>query len=202
MKHTARALFLGTLLVGAFGLGTLWSQDAGQGAEDPMAQWIKFTSPNENHARLEFLAGEWDVAGKFYTVPGQPPAENKGTCTRTWILGKRWLDQRFSSDFMGTPYEGFGLDGWDPLKQRYVSLWTDTMGAGFYVSEGKWDAASSTLKLQGEWPDPMTGPGATSKVRMELKQNANGSVVMKMFETKKDSPERLTMEMTYTRKAQ
>lgn len=191
------SVFVGTLLVGAFGLGTLWSQ------EDPakaMEEWLKLTAPNENHARLEMLVGTFDVTGKFWMDPAAPPSENTGTSTFTWMLGKRFVKHEHTSQFMGAPFEGFGMTGWDPLKQKYVGVWTDTMGAGLYSLEGTYDPKTESFTFEGTWPDPMSGPGATLQAKAETKKTATGFVDT-FWEQKKGEKEwRKTMELTYTKK--
>ena len=95
--------------------------------QEQMAAWMKYANPGEKHAYLKKLEGKWTGKAKFWMQPGAPPTESEGTAVNTLILGGRFLQSSYTSEVMGQPFEGFGLDGYDIHKQKYIGLWTDTM---------------------------------------------------------------------------
>ena len=58
---------------------------------------------------------------------------------------------------MGTPVEYFGLMGYDNFKQKYVSVFHDSMGTNLLPSEGTLNKDATELMLWGPMDEPMTG---------------------------------------------
>jgi hypothetical protein len=95
---------------------------------------------------LKKLEGTWDAVIKF---GGQ---ESKGTMTYKLGPGGRWMVSEFQGDFGGEKFEGKGLDGYNPLKKKYVSVWIDSMSPSPLVTEGTYDADTKTVTMEGEGP--------------------------------------------------
>src|SRR6478672_11770065 len=71
---------------------------------------------------LKKQEGTWDAAIKMHGVD----KEAKGTMTcKSECLGL-WLGSSFESNFGGMPFQGRGLDSYDPRKKKYVGVWVDS----------------------------------------------------------------------------
>jgi len=96
------------------------------------------------HARLAKRVGTWDVT---ITMGGEARSTSKGV-DRSRLLGERWLISDFEADFMGAPFQGHGVMGYDPLAKKYVQTWVDTSTERPIVSEGTYDESGRTLTMR------------------------------------------------------
>ena len=101
------------------------------------------------HKVLHDWVGTWDATVHM----AEPPS--KGVMVVELGPGGFTIFSKFKADLgeMGA-FEGRGVDGYDPNKKKYTSLWTDSMSPMMMLSEGTWDAASKTMTMQGEMPGP------------------------------------------------
>jgi hypothetical protein len=170
--------------------------------EDPMAKIMemmeKMSAPGENHALLKGLVGSWNVVVKTWMDPAGTPEETKGTAEHKLVLGGRFLMEEYSGTFIGKPFTGIGIMGYDNAKKAYVSMWIDTMSTGIPTETGAYDAASKTWTFNGGYDDPMTG--AHVKTRSTLKVLTPDKLVSEMYNVAPDGKEIKSMEFTYTRK--
>ena len=98
-------------------------------------------TPGPAHKVLDALAGEWNVESRWWMAPDAPPAESKGTSKRHWALGGRYVQEEFSGEMMGAPFQGIGFTGYDNMKKKYVGVWMDSMSTAMFTTEGTADAA-------------------------------------------------------------
>ena len=124
----------------------------------PPADAMQLPPPMAEHKRLLEGVGEWEGTLTMW-VPDQPEQQ---IAAREVIepLGSYWTRSRFTCDFMGLPFEGTGTTGYDPVKQRYVGTWVDSMTMELVVMEGEMSADGKTLVMRWTARDPGTGqPG-------------------------------------------
>jgi hypothetical protein len=134
----------------------------GQGASDAaaaemMAKWAAYAEPGEHHELLEQLVGRWEATTSWWPEPGAEPTVSKGVAEWTWRLGKRYLEGHYESEFMGQPFEGWSIDGYDKGKDQYFGIWMDTMGTGYMLSHGTCDLDSHRCVYSGSMYDPAKG---------------------------------------------
>jgi len=122
-----------------------------------MEAYTQLAQPGEHHKRLSNLAGRWKTTSKTWMSPGQPPIEVSGTIEASWILGGRYIQGLHTGSFMGQPFEGRSLDGYDNVTREYFSTWIDNMGTGVMFFRGSCDDPCKVLTETAEGPDPMTG---------------------------------------------
>lgn len=176
---------------------TVAGQEAPSDAEKAaMDAWMKAATPAEAHRKLEPFAGDWNVHVKSWMAPGAPVMESKGTATQKWILGGRWLEQRFNGDFMGMPFEGIGYTGYDNLKKSYVGSWMDNMSTGSMTTTGSMDG--NKLKFEGSMIDPMTGKDTLVKETITIVNDDEHR--MEMWSPGPDGKMFKSMEIVYTRR--
>lgn len=105
--------------------------------------------PGPEHEKLKQLEGTWEA-----TIKPVGGSESKGTATYKMEVGGLWLVSDFKSDFGGMPFQGKGLDSYDPLTKKYVSVWVDSMSGMPMVMQGEYDKAGKVLTLAGEGRGP------------------------------------------------
>ena len=113
------------------------TQDAHTGAPDPMemspdemmAMWMEAGNPGEHHKRMARDVGTWKAHTKFAMDPTQPDVwtEGEGKCVIESTMGGRFFESTFTMDFMGMPFEGVAMGGYDNGRECYVMTWRDSM---------------------------------------------------------------------------
>ncbi len=168
---------------------------------DAMAQWLANTQPGEHHGKLDGFVGQWDVNVQFWMAPGTPPQVNQGTSEIKWILGGRFIQEDFQSVMqMGEEpqiFQGFGLTGYDNIKQQYIGLWADTMSTTMTESTGQIDESTGALVMISEFDDPMTGQ--PTAMRVVFTQINEDEALMQAYKPLGDLDFKC-LEITYTRK--
>ena len=163
-----------------------------------MEAWTKAAAPGPAHKQLDRFAGTWDVKSTIYLAPGAPPVTSAGTQTNEWTLGGRWMNGRFEGTFMGMPFEGLSRMGYDNVKQRYVSTWTDTASTGLMTDEGTYDPETKTFNYLGKVTDPVSGEEYVSKSVIQVEGPDRFTITSYGGPDPDDLPK--SMELVYTRK--
>ena len=161
-----------------------------------MEAWAKVATPGDAHKWLEPVVGTWNAKITMWMAPGAPPQESTGTSENKWVLGGRFVEQRYEGSFMGQTFSGLGYTGYDNYKKKYVGTWMDTMGTMIMTSQG--DAAGKSLAMTSTIDDIMTGKATT--VKSEVKIVAPDHHVMEMWGPDPTGKPFKTMEIHYTRK--
>jgi hypothetical protein len=166
LRHSTLAACAALLLA-----GISVAQDARPGdkpmSADQKAQmeaWMKFATPAAGHKSLAGMVGTWDAEVTSWMDPAQPPEKSTGVSENRMVLGGRWVEQKFTSQMMGMPFEGVGYTGYDNQKKKYMGTWMDTMSTAVMVTEGTWDAAGKVMTSTATMDDLMTGKA--QKIKM------------------------------------
>jgi hypothetical protein len=170
-----------------------------------MKQMMELAKLNENHKLLADLAGTWSYSVKMWMEPGKEPTASTGTVTRKPAMNGRY----FVADFSGTmkmpgadgkmkdfTFKGMSLEGYDNVKQKFVSSWVDNMGTGIMNSEGTYDPATKTFTYTSEVE---AVPGMKVPVREVIKVTDKNHHTFEWYENR-GGQETKTMEINYTRK--
>jgi hypothetical protein len=152
--------------------------------------------PGPEHQVMKDDVGTWDATVEAFMAPEAPPAVSKGTETNRLTAGGLWLVSDFKSEFMGQPFEGHGVMGWDPAKKKYVGTWVDSMTTTVSQSESTYDAATKTFTGWMEGPDET---GKTVKTKAVTQLQSPDSKVFTMYRTI-EGKEVPTLRITYTRR--
>ncbi len=147
--------------------------------------------PTEHHKVLAQMSGTWTATLEF---PGMEPQQ--GVENNQMAMGGLWLVGDFEiADFMGAPFRGHSVMGYDSTKGKYVGMWVDSMTDRIVHSEGEYDSATKQLVMHAENLDPMTGE-PRKEVHVTLLRGPD-SRLFKMTPEGSDEP---TMVIEYTRK--
>lgn len=163
---------------------------------DYMAAAMAAGTPGPQQAALASRAGTWKVEGKMWMAPGTDPMPMNAMATTVALLDGRYILEDFHSDFMGEPFEGRLLMGYDNVTSEYWSVWFDNMSTGSYPSRGV-ETSPGQVEFRGTATDVLTPEGRPT--RMTITDNGDGSYTMKMFDTRPGTDEFLVMELHYMR---
>jgi hypothetical protein len=177
-KYLLRSLFAGSLAC-AFTLiqGALFAQGP--------------ATPGPEHQALKKLEGTWTAKVKM------GDAESTGTMTYKMELGGLWLLSHFQGEFGDQKFEGRGMDTYDPMKKKYLSVWVDSMSTQPMLSEGTYDEKEKILTMTGKAPGP---DGEPAQYRMVVKETDDDHHTFTMYMIGKDGQENKMMTIDYTRK--
>lgn len=106
-------------------------------------------TPGPEMEVLEKSLGTWDCEIK---IPGGETT--KGEAVYKKGPGGLWVVSSFKGAFGPTEFEGHGVDGYDQGKQKYVSVWVDSMSSAPTIFEGDYDADTKTMTMVGEAKGP------------------------------------------------
>jgi hypothetical protein len=173
---------------------------AAPGAQDAAAAaWMKYTTPGEGHRAFDPFVGTWDVTMKWWMAPGTPPQESTGTAQFRWTLDGHYLQQDFQGMFMGKPFQGMEIGGYDNFRQQYESVWVDSQMTSIMMSTGSYDATAKSFTYAGRCDDLMTGRKDVGH-RMVSRWIDNDHVAFDMYMEGPDGKEVKGGEMQYVRK--
>ena len=163
-----------------------------QEGEPPMPQ------PVEQHKISKQDVGTWHAVVKMWMEPGQAePEVMKGVETNR-MLGEFWVVSNFEGEFMGMPFGGISLLGYDVDRKKYHGTWRDTMTPYVMVMDGTYDAATKTMTMVSEGKD-MTGQPTRGKTVVTYE--GENKRVATMYNKAPGSDEMFkSMEITYTRR--
>jgi len=161
-----------------------------------MEAMMKAATPGAAHKSLEPFVGTWSAKVTSWMVPGAPPTVIEGTSECRWMMGGRYVEERFTGEFFGMPFEGLGHTGYDNVKKQYWATWMDNMSTGLMASTGTSDGKMWTY--QGTAPDPMTGKDMS--LSMKIAVTDADQHTMEMWGPGPDGKNFKMMEIVYTRK--
>ncbi|CUS38675.1 DUF1579 domain-containing protein [Candidatus Nitrospira nitrificans] len=165
--------------------------------QEMMDVWKKLATPGEPHKLFATLAGSWTTQTKEWMEPGKPPTESTGTAEMKTLLDGRFLYQEYNGQMMGQPYSGVGIDGYDNLTKKYVTVWIDTMGTGIFFMDGTASPDGKTITLRGSHPEP---GGGQMRHRALWKIIDDNSQTFEMYGAHGKEKEMKFLEIVYTRK--
>lgn len=162
-----------------------------------MAEWAMLGKTGPMHDRLKKGAGAWDAKVKSWMNPSDPnPTESTSKANIAMMFEGRFARMDYSGDFMGKPFKGFGLYGYDNATKKFQSVWIDSSSTNMMISTGELSADEKTIN----WTGSFAGPGGkTIKTRQTDTIIDDDHTVFTMYMTEEGGTEQKAMEITYTR---
>ncbi len=181
LKHTLAALSL--VLAGGVAVVTATTpQDHG-----PMVA--------KEMSIFDGMEGVWDGQLTMW-MAGQAMGPSPCTETVTRALGGQWVDAAFEMDYMGMPFTGKVLTGWDRLTKDYVNIWINS-GSGIpTISRGTYDAEKKQIDYRGTGESML---GGMSKQRSVVAMPDADNRSLTIYEIAEDGSETKTTLIEYTR---
>lgn len=121
-----------------------------------VAKAKQFTTPGDNHKKLERFLGEWDTETRFLLHTG-PSAPEKGKASYGWLMEGRWVKGETSGSMMGLPMRTFSILGYDNFKMSYVTMTVNSFDTTLTTSEGDMDPSDKALITYGTLDEYLTG---------------------------------------------
>ena len=143
MKH----LLLPTFVVASLSLATwgLSAQGPGTRKAPPTPQALVLTREvGEWTATVK--AGGKEYPGKLVVEPGP---------------GGNGIVSHLEASFGPVPFEGRGIEAWDPARGKYTGLWIYSLSPQPLLADGTWDEANKTRTMRMDVPGVDGGPGKT-----------------------------------------
>jgi hypothetical protein len=175
---------------------SLLSQPTMAQSQEEMKAMMDYATPGTIHKMMAKSVGTWSGDISMWMQPGAPVMHATGVSENDTILGGRYLQAKNTSNFMGMPFEGISVTGYDNAKKTFVNSWIDNMGTGMMFLQGKWDPQTNSINFTGNMVDPMSGKDIP--VREVLKFVDDNTQVMEMY-AMSAGKEFKNMEIKYTR---
>ncbi|WP_431611302.1 DUF1579 domain-containing protein [Chryseobacterium sp. 'Rf worker isolate 10'] len=165
-----------------------------------MKDWMAYSTPGEMQKMLAKSDGTWNGETSMWMENGAKPMISKSEATNKMMFGGRYQITNHKGDFMGMPFEGMSIVGYDNSKKKFVSTWIDNMGTGIMHSEGDWNASTKSVEFKGKMTDP-SRPGKDCDFREVFTFVDDNTQKLEMYgPDSKTGKEYKTMEIKYTRK--
>jgi hypothetical protein len=165
-----------------------------------MKSWMEYATPGEMQKMLAKSDGTWTGETTMWMENGAKPMVSKSEATNKMMYGGRYQITNHKGDFMGMPFEGMSIVGYDNSKKKFVSTWIDNMGTGIMHSEGDWNASTKSVEFKGKMTDP-SRPGKDCDFREVFTFVDDNTQKLEMYgPDSKTGKEYKTMEIKYTRK--
>ena len=198
IRYTRTVVILTGTFIASFALAE--DKSASEKIDPNMQEMMKKAeaagAPGSAHKALEPLVGNWTAEVKSWMAPDAPPVVTKATAKSSWVMNGRFVQQEFTGEFMGKPFRGVSLTGYDNTKQKYNSVWIDDMHTSMFTSEGEGENGNKVITLEGKYDCPMTGRKDLPVKQVLLIISHDKHVFEMLDPTKGDSK---TMEIAYTR---
>ncbi len=152
--------------------------------------------PGPKHDLLKRGAGVWDATIQIAAEGGVLEVYN-GTEISTLVAGGLWLVSEFTSQIGGAPFEGHGILGYDPLKEKYTRVWVDSSQAIYWPSEGGYDPETGTLTM---WTEALDSAGEKVRWRTETIWKDADTRTFVMYAPGSEETEAAGMTITYKRR--
>ncbi len=160
--------------------------------------WVRHAMPGEQHLLLEKLVGQWAMAVRYRMNADAPVVESEGTCTRKWILGRRFVLEEFDGGSLALPFRGLAIYGYDAFEQKYTSVWVDTTSTAITTSLGTCQQQScQTIRFTGRHGDPWSGQKRSSRGATRFIDDSKH--VLELYEADSAGREFKVLEIVYTR---
>ena len=187
-------------------LTTLACATTDEGASKPAAAptmeemneaMMRAATPGAQHKALDAFVGTWNAKLTIWMEPGQPPMETTGSMVNAWKYDGRYLDQQFEGDFMGMPFKGTAMWGFDVAAGKYIGFWYDSGSTGMATFSGPIPKDGKTFVSQMAMTDLVTGQPNSGESVVTIDSPTQHT--MTMYENRGGQKTK-TMTIVYTRK--
>jgi hypothetical protein len=145
---------------------------------------------------LKKWVGHWEATIESTGRDGKPVTNSAKAAVK--LLGGRWLITDFDGTFMGAPFIGHEVLGYDPLAKKYVLNWVDGTATSFATGEGLYNPQTKTLTLTVTGRDDSTGKMATWR-QVDIWKDADHHDWSLRTISPKDAKEQIQMTIHYRR---
>lgn len=163
-----------------------------------MEAWQRAGTPGEEHDHLAAMSGTWDIEVTMWMDPTGEPVVETGTSVARIAMEGRYLVEDVTSVFMGQPFEGHGITGFNNVTGDYEAIWIDNHSTAIHSYRGSIDEAGD-LVMTGTYTDPATGQEKES--RGVLRFVSSDEMMYEAYEFGPQGEEWKVMEITYRKRS-
>jgi hypothetical protein len=145
---------------------------------------------------LKKWIGSWEATIESTGRDGKP-VTNPAKATAK-LSGGRWLVTDFDGTFLGAPFIGHEVLGYDPIAKKYLVNWVDSMATSFSTGEGIYNPQTKTLTLTVSGRDDSTGKMTTWR-QVDIWKDADHHDWTLRTISPKDAKEQIQMTIHYRR---
>lgn len=164
--------------------------------QEMMEAMMKYGTPGKQHEQLKAMAGTFDADVTFKMDPAAPEQKSKAKMVNEALFDGRYLKGDYTGDFMGQPFKGMSVMTFDNAKEKYVSLWIDSMSTMMMLSEGTADSSGKVITTSCTFDCPVQKERITSRMVVTIQDNDHHT--MDMYCTQ-GGKEHKSMTIKYTR---
>jgi len=160
-------------------------------------QFAALNHPGAAHDVLKTLVGEWNVDVVSWSSPDANPERSSARSSSRWILGYRYVREKYRSLEMGPRYEGLGFLGYDAGARVYSSVWMDSLNTSIATSRGVFNPETATFAMSGEVYDPLLGRMKETRTLIQIL--SQDSYKITMVDRTSRGKDFKSLELTYNR---
>jgi hypothetical protein len=157
------------------------------------------TAENTEQDVLKKWVGTWDATIESTDRDGKTVA-NTAKSTVKLAYGDKWLITDFEGTFLGAPFSGQEVLGYDPVARKFILNWIDSAATSFSTGEGTFDPKTKVMTFTVSGRDDKTGKITTWKQIDTWKDSDNHEWTIRT--TSKDGKEQIQMTIKYRRRNQ
>ena len=120
-------------------------------------EFAALSQPGASHEVLKNFVGEWNVDVVSWSSPDANAERSSARSSSSWILGYRYVREKYKGLEMGPRYEGLGFLGYDAGARVYSTVWMDSLNTSIATSKGVFNPETGTFAMKGEVYDPLLG---------------------------------------------
>jgi hypothetical protein len=133
-----------------------------------MEEHQKASQPGPEHLNLMRLEGDYVTKEKFYLPGATVPRESEGTATLRADMQGRFIVERNNGGYLGEPYSGLRIYGFDNGTKKYEGAWIYTGSTSIMSLEGDSKDGGKTIDYTATFHDDATGKLQTMAVTLKM----------------------------------
>ncbi len=161
-------------------------------------QFSAMSQPGAAHDILKKFVGEWNIEVISRSSPDANPERSSAYSSSQWVLGYRYVREKYKSLESGPRYEGLGFLGYDAGARVYSTVWMDSLNTSIATSKGVFNPETATFAMKGEVYDPLLG--RLKETRTLIQILSQDSYKITMVDRTARGNDFISLELTYNRR--
>jgi hypothetical protein len=147
---------------------------------EDMQACIEAGTPGEEHAWLAEGVGTWKGTCTMWMAPDTEPTVSDVSCVIETMMDGRYTTMKTSGEIPGMgPFNGYGINGFDNVSQKFVSTWVDSMSTGIMNGTGARSSDGATMTWSYTYNCPINKK--PTNFRQVEKRTGKDSIKIEMF---------------------
>jgi len=126
------------------------------------------SQPGPRHLSLMRLDGDYVTKEKYYPPGQSTPLESDGTATLRSEMGGRFIVERNAGGYLGEPYIGLRIYGFNNGTKKYEGVWTSSKSTAVISLLGDSKDGGMTIEYTGTYHEDTTGSMRTMQITLHI----------------------------------